>query len=83
MDRLLSRDGFARALADAVGLDAAALQDPATLADPVVLLRLDDVIGTVFGVEVPEAVVTPPVTLDALYRGYVEAHVLADLDSRA
>lgn len=83
MDRILSRDGFARALADALALDVRVLRDPATLADPVVLLRVDEVIGTAFGVDVPEAALIPPVDLDALYRAYVEAHVVADLDARA
>jgi hypothetical protein len=83
MDVLLPRDRFALVLSDALGIDPAALRSPVTLADPVVLLRIDDVVDRELGVDLPETALTPPVTLAGLYRAYAQARVTADLEARS
>lgn len=84
VDRLLSRDAFVALVARGLVLAPDALDGEAGQAwapDPVALLRLDELVTTKLGVELPESVLVPSTDIDALYRAYVLARVASDLGS--
>jgi hypothetical protein len=80
MDRLLSRDGFVAVVARGLGLAPETFDGEAVRAwDPVALLRLDELVSTELGVELPESVLMPSTDIDAIYRAYVLECVTSDL----
>lgn len=87
MDRLLSRQLFMECVADGLGLTPWDLETQLSGGvglDPVALHRLDEIVSTQLGVELPEAILVRTSDIDAIYRAYVLARVGDDLDgSRA
>ena len=84
MARLLSRDRFVATVARGLALTPEALDGHAggrPVLDPVALLRLDEIVSTELGVELPESALTPSADIDAIYRAYVLASVADDLGS--
>lgn len=82
MDRLLSRELFVQRVAQGLDLvpeDLELLQSGGAHLDPVALHRLDEIVSTELGVELPEGVLAPSSDIDTIYRAYVVERVATDL----